>query len=69
MISCNDIKTLLRPDVREQIAVHLNDDPTKVALSLRENGPLVATQIKYLQQTARLLCGTVYFTSPLLRTG
>lgn len=50
MISCNDIKTLLRPDVREQIAVHLNDDPTKVALSLRENGPLVATQIKYLQR-------------------
>ena len=50
MISCNDIQTLLRPDVREQIAVHLNDDPTKVALSLRENGPLVATQIKYLQR-------------------
>lgn len=50
MISCNDIQTLLRPDVREQIAVHLNDDPTKVALSLHENGPLVATQIKYLQR-------------------
>lgn len=50
MISCNDIQTLLRPDVREQIAVHLNDDPSKVALSLHENGPLVATQIKYLQR-------------------
>lgn len=50
MISCNDIQTLLRPDVREQIAVHLKDDPTKVALSLHENGPLVATQIKYLQR-------------------
>lgn len=50
MISCNDIQTLLRPDVREQIAVQLNDAPTKVALSLHENGPLVATQIKYLQR-------------------
>lgn len=50
MISCNDIQTLLRPDVREQIAVHLNDDPSKVALSLHENSPLVATQIKYLQR-------------------
>jgi len=65
MISCNDIKTLLRPDVREQIAVHLNDDPTKVALSLRENGPLVATQIKYLQR-ARIKLPAYYAAQCIL---
>ncbi len=65
MISCNDIKTLLRPDVREQIAVHLNDDPTKVALSLRENGQLVATQIKYLQR-ARIKLPAYYAAQCIL---
>ncbi len=65
MISCNDIQTLLRPDVREQIAVHLNDDPTKVALSLRENGPLVATQIKYLQR-ARTKLPSYYMAQCIL---
>lgn len=65
MTSCNDIKTLLRPDVREQIAVHLNDDPTKVALSLRENGPLVATQIKYLQR-ARIKLPAYYAAQCIL---
>lgn len=65
MISCNDIKTLLRPDVREQIAVHLDDDPTKVALSLRENGSLVATQIKYLQR-ARIKLPAYYAAQCIL---
>lgn len=65
MISCNDIKTLLRPDVREQITVHLDDDPTKVALSLRENGPLVATQIKYLQR-ARIKLPAYYAAQCIL---
>ena len=50
MITSNDIATLLDPKLRDYIAGHLSDDPGRVALSLREHGALVATQIKYLQR-------------------
>lgn len=50
MITSNDIATLLDPQLRGYIAGHLSDDPGRVALSLREHGALVATQIKYLQR-------------------
>lgn len=50
MITSNDIATLLDPQLRDYIAGHLSDDPGRVALSLREHGALIATQIKYLQR-------------------
>ena len=71
MITSNDIATLLDPQLRDYIAGHLSDDPGRVALSLREHGALIATQIKYsttrARQTPLVLRCTVHPAAALLR--